>query len=701
MADEGSLTESQNDSVEPKVDDFERILKNLLNHFVTRNLSLKCLEDTAKLMNDMPGATIKLPTTKYKLLQAFFSITKFTVEHHVFCGCCKIFSKCIVDRAEWKCVKCSVRLHATEINHFTYIPLEQQLKYVLDKHMESIEGYLNGIEINCSGPVTDVYSGSVVRRVMQAKDNMLCLMLNTDGVAVKKSSKNSLWPIQIICNFLPPHLRYRLENVLCVGFHYSNEKPDMLCFFRPFAEELKRLETDGFVFRDRVYRVAATNAALDLPAKSMFLQIKQFNGYSACGFCFEKGELIQGRKNPNYVNRNETVRLRTHDDFVKAMNKIITEKPIGNIEDGVQGICPAVTFEYFDLVKSFCLDYMHNTLLGVTKRMIEFWLNPSHEHPSLISKTSRKVLNRRIASIKPPRFISRLPRSLEQRKMFKASEYRSMLLYWLPVCLHGILGKKYLDHFKLLSACIYKLLNTEITDQDKAVAGHHLNLFVKQYEEIYGSESMTMNVHMVGHILFCVDNLGPLWAQSMFSFESNNAVFSRYVTGNTDVLAQITTKYVLHKSTQLRRPPIHPTENPSTLKIPKVISPNVADLNAMCARGIVFEHISAVHICCVYENSTDRFTSICYSQANKTIDYFVYLRNDSFGKVKYYFEHENIYYAAIESFELVDHVNHIAEIQPIDEVLICFAEEIDRKMIYINFGLKHYMTERPNPFESD
>lgn len=55
-----------------------------------------------------------------------------------------------------------------------------------------------------------------------------------------------------------------------------------------------------------------------------------------------------------------------------------------------------------------------------------------------------------------------------------------------------------------------------------------------------------------------------------------------------------------------------------------------------------------------------------------------------------------------EKFEYGEnHVNHIKEVRPSLVDLVCLATDIERKFIYVNFGEKHYITERPNTFESD
>lgn len=82
--------------------------------------------------------------------------------------------------------------------------------------------------------------------------------------------------------------------------------------------------------------------------------------------------------------------------------------------------------------------------------------------------------------------IKRKPRSLEERKNYKANEISGMLLYYLRVCLNGILPKRYLDNFQLLSSSIYKLLETRISNKDLDETENKLNQFVNEFELLYG-----------------------------------------------------------------------------------------------------------------------------------------------------------------------------------------------------------------------
>ena len=70
---------------------------------------------------------------------------------------------------------------------------------------------------------------------------------------------------------------------------------------------------------------------------------------------------------------------------------------------------------------------MHCVLLGVCKRLLGLWFDSGETTDYKITSRISEV-DARLASIKPPNNISRVPWSIENnRKYFKASELRSFL----------------------------------------------------------------------------------------------------------------------------------------------------------------------------------------------------------------------------------------------------------------------------------
>lgn len=90
------------------------------------------------------------------------------------------------------------------------------------------------------------------------------------------------------------------------------------------------------------------------------------------------------------------------------------------------------------------------------------------------------------------------------------------------IFLEGILQKNYLDHLTLIAEVIHILNSDFITSKELETAGKLLSKYVHLFEEIFGKENMTFNVHLLTHLADTVRNWGPLWVHAAFRFESWN-----------------------------------------------------------------------------------------------------------------------------------------------------------------------------------
>ena len=105
---------------------------------------------------------------------------------------------------------------------------------------------------------------------------------------------------------------------------------------------------------------------------------------------------------------------------------------------GVKGANVLSLLPNFDIVRSFVPDYMHCVLLGVVHQFINIWTDSSnHSKPYYIRNTA--TIDKLLKAIRIPDEIHRLPRTLADRKFWKASEYRNFLLIYSPVVLMGVL----------------------------------------------------------------------------------------------------------------------------------------------------------------------------------------------------------------------------------------------------------------------
>lgn len=279
-----------------------------------------------------------------------------------------------------------------------------------------------------------------------------------------------------------------------------------------------------------------------------------------------------------------------------------------------------VGFEHFNIIKSIGVEYMHCCLLGVKKQLLNFFLNSKYSGKAFyISPKSRQLLNKRILAIRPPAYIVRKPRSLDFRSNFKASEFRFLLLYYLPVCLSGLVPNVYVQHVRRLSAAVYTLLQSTISKDEVNNAEKLLHRFVKDHQDLFGKQSMVMNIHLLKHLAESVRQLGPSWCHSAFPFERNNGVLLKMANGTTDVLLQISSKYSLSQSIVKRK---ESTNNSKNILLGKSVEIKEQSLNVLNMESHQNLNWSNVALS-VYKRinlGKITYTSLMYTRPKKSID---------------------------------------------------------------------------------
>ena len=221
---------------------------------------------------------------------------------------------------------------------------------------------------NISGRMRDVWDGQLLRRLrgVFSRKTDIALSLNTDGVAIFKSSSWSLWPVFLSILNLPIELRMKAENILLVGLWYGPTKKNMKLFLESIMTSLHPLLGDSVSIRtpegDRPMRVKVVMGVLDLPAKAAVLCMKQFNGEHGCAVCLHPGTRLD---NGARIYKPEEHDHHTHTRIVDA-GRAASRR--ASAVDGVKDVSPLAP--YMDLVLSFPVDYMHNVLEGVVRTLM-------------------------------------------------------------------------------------------------------------------------------------------------------------------------------------------------------------------------------------------------------------------------------------------------------------------------------------------
>lgn len=369
---------------------------------------------------------------------------------------------------------------------------------------------------------------AVQQIILQNKElnNSIDLLINIDGLPLSRSSNACLWPILCSENIK--------KHVFLVGAYYGAEKPkDVNCFLEEFVEECVALINDVFTFGGKLYNIRISALICDAPAKSLVLQIKGHGGYNSCSKCKIKGEYLNNRVCFPPQNIDENL-LRKDEDY------------LGEDEEFLLGKSLLLKIPHFGPVTNVPLDYMHLVCLGVVKRLVLFWIEgkplPIRLPSNVINKISERLLHCRTTT---PIEISRRPRSLSEIHHWKATEFRTFILYLGPVVLKSQFDDgRYINflslHIPIRILCSHTLIkNEELLQYAERLLDH----FVRQFAIIYGTDKVSHNVHNLIHMTRDVRNFGTLDDYSAFRFENYMSSIKKLIRKNDKPLQQLNRRY--------------------------------------------------------------------------------------------------------------------------------------------------------------
>ncbi|XP_025263008.1 uncharacterized protein LOC105254747 isoform X2 [Camponotus floridanus] len=364
------------------------------------------------------------------------------------------------------------------------------------------------------------------QNLSSVKKNIDCLKIaiNIDGLPLTRSSQQQFWPI--LGSIIPN------GNVFMIGLYHGNEKPeDANEFLKNFVDEAKDICENGININDRLIPCQIEALVCDTPAKAFVLSVKGHSGYSSCTKCTTEGEYIRNR----LCFPQMDAPLRSDDDFIQKIDDNY-HKP--NIT------CSLLNIPQFKPVTNVPLDYMHLVCLGIMRKLLNLWLHGELQY-RLQYKAVNDISTRLISQLKPsiPVEFARKPRRLDCVKLWKATEYRQILLYTGPIAFKSILKKDVYIHFMTLHVVI-RILSSEKLHEHLSYAQELIYFFVKTFVKLYGAQNVSHNVHSLIHLVDDVKIYGPLDNFSAFQFENYMQILKKYIRKSEKPLQQVVRRFI-------------------------------------------------------------------------------------------------------------------------------------------------------------
>ncbi|KAH9384060.1 hypothetical protein HPB48_026039 [Haemaphysalis longicornis] len=206
-----------------------------------------------------------IPSSKY-LFKKHVGVGVSNARFHFYCASCmNLVAETSGDLMERNRVKatCSVctksltgRQMIADGNFFITLPVQQQLSALLadESVANALHDGLNSIAGRVSAAaehVSDITDGALYkefRSKLNSRD-AITLTLSSDGSPTFKSSKYSIWPVQLSLNELPVHMRHK--NILISALWYGQDHPNMTLLLSPVVREMEKLADNSVEWMSR------------------------------------------------------------------------------------------------------------------------------------------------------------------------------------------------------------------------------------------------------------------------------------------------------------------------------------------------------------------------------------------------------------------------------------------------------------------
>ena len=365
--------------------------------------------------------------------------------------------------------------------------------------------------------------GSLSKSAFDKLKSTLDIVISMDGLPCFKSVNTHFWPI-----LGSLHALGKQSKPFSIGVFYGVEKDQNVHdFLEDFVREYNQARTEGFYVRDRHFKVLVYAVVCDAPARAFVKNVYNHSSLYPCERC----KIGSDKKKYRFHGDNAHPRTDTN---------VLEMDPNHN-----KGPSPLSRCD-IKLVTQVVLDYMHLVLLGIVKKFTLMWFETKKKEdvhrirvdPKKMDKISAHLLS--FIETCPHEF-GRKPRSIGNYRMYKATEFRTFLLYTGMVALKCHVRLPVYQNFLLLQ-CAMRIFLSPRYCGDRNYMKHGkllLKSFVSHYRIVYGIENVVYNVHSLQHLYQDVKRYGSLDKVSAFPFENHLKSYKVMIRNGTNTLQQV------------------------------------------------------------------------------------------------------------------------------------------------------------------
>ena len=161
------------------------------------------------------------------------------------------------------------------------------------------------------------------------------------------------------------------------------------------------------------------------------------------------------------------------------------------------------------------VDAMHNLMLGTAKRMVELL-----KSSQVLNDKKFEEIQAKVDSFVRANEIGHIPsKDSSSFSGFTVQQWKNWTVYFSSYALQGVLPWSHYNcwlHF--VKACFHTCRRT-ITGSNLKFGDQMLMEFCQKFDQTFGGDKYTINMHVHGHLLECIQVFGIL--QTILTYLSN------------------------------------------------------------------------------------------------------------------------------------------------------------------------------------